>query len=220
MGINQDLKWAREHAGMTQTEAAELLRVTRVTYNRWEVSGSGFDRVKLNKFIKLAEIDREDMPKEGDTPPEADAPARLVQLKEYMIADTQDLEGLPPDRLTTMAAGNREKWLAHSTTPFRPSNCKALYQGYLDGLVVLAGRPVKARDPNYSVEQDLCWKNEECKAQALKIETAYVDAKVVEWSERIEEARITGELRYAQAKRINEIFDAAWAAKLEEEALV
>lgn len=59
-----DLAWAREAAGLTQTEAAAILGVSRCTFNKWETGKRTVPSRKAKAFLKLLEITPEKIPRQ------------------------------------------------------------------------------------------------------------------------------------------------------------
>lgn len=60
---NFDLIWARERAGLTQQQAAELFGVDRKTIGRWETGAVKMPNRKWHAFLKLIEVAETQIPK-------------------------------------------------------------------------------------------------------------------------------------------------------------
>lgn len=58
-----DLKWAREWAGLTQAQAAEKMGVHRDSFSRWETGATEIPTRKLQLFLRLVDINPQDIPK-------------------------------------------------------------------------------------------------------------------------------------------------------------
>jgi hypothetical protein len=74
---NHALIFAREHAGLTQAEAAELVTVSARTFSRWETTAVQMPNRKWNKFLRAVNLTAADIPK----PPECDATSYPVNIE-------------------------------------------------------------------------------------------------------------------------------------------
>lgn len=60
---NYDLIWAREHAGLTQEQAAAKICAHRVTFARWEIGAVAMPKRKWLAFLAAIDVDQKDVPK-------------------------------------------------------------------------------------------------------------------------------------------------------------
>jgi len=63
MQNNEILLWVRKKAGFSQQEAADLLEVKRLTISRWERGVVALSSRKLTRFMQLANISTDELPK-------------------------------------------------------------------------------------------------------------------------------------------------------------
>jgi DNA-binding XRE family transcriptional regulator len=63
MRKNYDLMWARQHANLTQKEAAEKAGVSRATFNLWENGAVATPPRKYKRFLDAVDIKQQDIPK-------------------------------------------------------------------------------------------------------------------------------------------------------------
>lgn len=74
MQKNTRLVWAREHARLTQAEAAELMGMARGTFNAWEQGRMAIPPRKFTLFLDLVNIRVEDHPELTPEEPSEDPP--------------------------------------------------------------------------------------------------------------------------------------------------
>jgi len=60
---NSNLAWVRENAGLSQQAAADLIQVTRRTFNRWETGAVAIPKIKWNLFLLKVNTPESAIPK-------------------------------------------------------------------------------------------------------------------------------------------------------------
>ncbi len=98
---NYELIWARNHAGITQQQASEMMGVNRVTFARWEINAVQVPAYKMAKFLRLIDLKPSDIPAEMEPPSHIDGerstpylPMRLQHMaqSDWPAADTKRWE--------------------------------------------------------------------------------------------------------------------------------
>lgn len=118
MTKNFDLKWAREHVGLTQAAAADKIGVSRVTFARWEAGTVQIPNAKFQRFLEAIELDPKRIPAQRkyaiDGYPVGFAKSATGDTDEDMEIDAERLKELEGKEYTARERVRYEYFLRNS----------------------------------------------------------------------------------------------------------
>lgn len=217
---NYDLLWLRKFLGLTQQEAANAIKVNRVTYARWE---SGKAPTPPEARIKLAEAFAVDV---STLPDNAEELVKREEESDRFVLEVQKMKEAP-GRLRVDAVafsyGLEDSPLAMQPVVipihlFRPSTMKHFNVPEGRWVEFVKEKPGECvadlRDAGYSWDQAVEWIDGEAKAKAYTLFSIWDEAKRTHFSHRLQIAKAEKiampTLQYAEIVRIfDALLDAA-----------
>lgn len=200
---NYELIWIREFARHTQTEAAQILKVNRVSYTRWE-NGSRPTPEKAVPFYAAAiGLPLTEIPADPKAAVELDRLNKKIDEEADLFAEeVRRVMGTPSQYKAEQVIAERgldgvvalpsitANLLPHQ---FRPSYMKKFNvpeERWVEFVVELPGESVEdLKLGGYSWDQAVTWKDDEAKAKAFALLKVWEEARDTHFAERYNRAR-------------------------------